>query len=260
MGSIDRGTGVRDLADRARRGGPLTGRVVAVYRKAIYLRIGGDLVAVVSPAAPSGPLHLRCDAVPPARKGEQVLCDGTRIAARTWAVRCDPPTWNGTLPTGLPRLRPEAWLPPEVPAGAGRVHEAVPAGDLEAVALLLGGRGPGLTPAGDDVLAGLLVVARALWGPGCEARLDAVASSVPTTEPAEAFLRWAARGQCVAPAHDWLWAVARADAAAVRDAERRLTAVGASSGRCLLAGMAVGLAQLPRLEIQTARAGTEPGL
>ena len=260
MASIDRGAAVRDLAERARHGGPVTGRVVAVYPKAVYLRIDGDLVAVVSAAAPAGPLHLRCAAVPPARRHEPVACDGSRVAARTWAVRCDPPTWEGALPTEVSRPRPAAGLPPEVPAGHDRVRDAVLAGDLQDAASVLGGRGPGLTPAGDDVLAGLLMAARALWGPGCEAGLVAVASSVPTTAPAEAFLRWAARGQSVAPAHDWLCAAAGGDAGTAREAERRLGAFGASSGRCLVAGMRAGLAQLPRLATQTARAGTGPGL
>lgn len=270
MGSLDRGVAVRDLAGRARDGAPSGGRVVAVHRKAVYLRIGRDLVAVVSSGVPPGPLHLRCDAVPPARTGEPVLCDGSRIAGRTWAVRCDVPTWEGMLPSAVPRLRSEEPLPPEVEVGRDRLRAAVRAGDIEAAAGLLGGRGPGLTPAGDDVLAGLLLVARAVWGPGCEERLGAAASAVPSTEPAEAFLRWAARGQSVAPAHDWLGALPAGDDAptadppapdaALREAERRLTAVGASSGRCLLAGMRAGLAQLPRVEVQIARAGTGPGL
>ncbi|MDN5919308.1 MAG: DUF2877 domain-containing protein, partial [Pseudonocardia sp.] len=149
--------------------------------------------------------------------------------------------------------------------GGHRRGVAGRAGDLDPAAPRRGGRGPGLTPAGDDVLAGLLLVARAVWGPDREGRLRAVASAVSSTEPAEAFLRWAARGQSVAPAHDWLVAVGAgghpgAGDPAARDAERRLTAVGASSGRCLLTGMRAGLAQLPRLETQMARAGTEPGL
>lgn len=41
---------------------------------------------------------------------------------------------------------------------------AVAAGDLELLASLVGGVGPGLTPSGDDVLAGALLVARLLWG------------------------------------------------------------------------------------------------
>ncbi|MDN5914498.1 MAG: hypothetical protein L0I76_05225, partial [Pseudonocardia sp.] len=137
MVAPDRGAAVREVAGRARRHGPLTGHVVAVYRKAAYLRIGGDLVAVVSSSVPSGPLHLRRDAVPPARMGEPVVCDGSRIAARTWAVRCDVPTWEGTLPAVLPRPCSDAPLPPEVGAGAGegareeRLREAVRAGDME---------------------------------------------------------------------------------------------------------------------------------
>ena len=130
-----------------------------------------------------------------------------------------------------------------------------PVCELGEWAARLGGRGPGLTPEGDDVLAGMLLAVRAARGPAAEPGLRAVAASVRTTEPAAAFLAWAARGQCIEPAHDWLTA---ADGAARLRAERRLRAVGASSGAALVRGLRTGAGQASGTDIQTARVGPGP--
>jgi hypothetical protein len=156
----------------------------------------------------------------------------------------------------------ETAIPGDVPVEPGPVLDAVRAGDVEDLARLLGGRGPGLTPAGDDLLAGLLLAARARWGSSAEARLVTAVGQVRTTRPAQAFLHWAARGQSLAPAHDVLMALADGDSGDMAGdmAGRRLAAIGASSGRCLLAGLRIGVAQLPRLDTQSTRAGAEVAL
>jgi hypothetical protein len=118
----------------------------------------------------------------------------------------------------------------------------------------LGGRGPGLTPAGDDVLAGLLLVARARAGIDSEPALLAAVSAVRTGDIAAGFLTWAARGQCIAPAHDVLHALVRHGADATVPACARLAAIGASSGTALLAGIRAGLAwngDRPRADLST---------
>ena len=52
----------------------------------------------------------------------------------------------------------------------------------------------------------------------------------------------------------------RADADGAARALRRLHGTGADSGRHLAAGLALGVAQLPRSATHTARTGTSPGL
>ena len=54
-------------------------------------------------------------------------------------------------------------------------------GDLPEAATRLGGAGPGLTPAGDDALGGILFARRALGGDACGDDLAAIASGVRTT-------------------------------------------------------------------------------
>lgn len=250
-----RGVAVRDAA---RTGS--AGRVVSVHGKAVYLDLGGALIAIVSGSVEPGPLHLHSGPPPPAAVGQRITCDGSRIVAPTWAVRCDLPVWEGTLPDPWPELPDRSaevpiTIPADVPVASDRVRTAVRAGAIEELTRLLGGHGPGLTPAGDDLLAGLLLAARARWGPDVEPRLVAAVRRVRTTRPARAFLYWAARGQSLAPAHDVLTALA--GGGHDERAAGRLTAIGASSGRCLLAGLRIGVAQLPRLAAQRTRAGSD---
>ena len=245
--SVDLGVGAHAVLAR-----PGRGRVVAVYRRAAYLRLDNGIVGLVDALVAAGPLHVRCAVLPRLRDGMPVASDGTRLTGGDWAVRIDAPVWRGELPEpgslDGDHERPVAVAPV--------VEELVQDGRLEDLAGAVGGRGPGLTPAGDDLLAGVLVVAAALWGPS--ERLDALAARVATTEIARAFLVWAARGQCVAPVHDWLAAVAARRY--VGRATEALVAVGASSGAHLATGLALAVAQLPRTPSQIARAGPGPVL
>jgi hypothetical protein len=259
---VDVGEGAHAVLAR-----PGRGRVLAVYRRAAYVRLGGEgqgggegeVVALADASVPAGPLHLRCTPLPPLREGLAVATDGVRLAGAGWALRVEGPVWRGALPD------PEA-LDGEVEPGEPAVTvgpdlaDLVRAGRIEGLAAAVGGRGPGLTPAGDDLLAGVLVVARLCWGPAAEPRLDAVARDVATTGIARAFLVQAARGRCIAPVHDWLVAVAAGRADDAARARARLLAVGASSGAHLAAGLALAVSQLPRRASQMARAGPSPVL
>lgn len=254
MRALDLGLGARQVL-----AGPAEGRVVAVYRRAAYLRLPDGLVAVTTGRAPAGPVHLRCPVLPPLRTGEVVRADGARLCGGAWSVDLDAPTWLGALP-GARALAVAA--PSHSP---WRLAEWLRAGDLQAVAAALGGCGPGLTPAGDDLLSGVLLVARALWGETAEPELAAVAAGVRTTDIAAAFLAWAARGQSIQPAHDVLTAVAAGRAFRAAGAARTLSTIGSTSGRALVTGLRLGLDRLPRpqppqTEIHTALAGRRPGL
>jgi hypothetical protein len=243
---------------------PATGVLRAVFGRAAYVDFGDRLLAVGDAGVPSGPLHLRVRRLPMLVHGERVtlaesvaeLC-GIRYtsAAHSWG-------WEGVITLdGAARWRPapvdagglarHAGLARAVlgglrPALAGpileRVRGLVAAGDLVGAAHLLGGRGPGLTPAGDDVLAGILIVAAVGPDPVDAAVRAAAAEAAPTTDVARAFLRWAARGQSIAPVHDLLAAIAAGEPVAARRALERLSSIGASSGSDLAAGLGLALA------------------
>jgi len=225
--TLDVGAGAREVLAR-----PARGRVVSVHRVAAYLRFPTGLLALTTGRAPRGPLHLRVAVLPALAPGDRVHTDGAVLAGARWAVDLAAPTWVGALPAADRR------------GGASPAAPGDPVRDLAALAAVVGGRGPGLTPAGDDLLAGALLAVRAARG---GAGLAAVAASVSTTEVAEAFLHWAARGQSIEPAHGWLAATADGDTGRAAHARARLLGVGASSGAALLRGMQLGLAGLPRL-------------
>jgi len=112
----------------------------------------------------------------------------------------------------------------------------------ENVVQLLQGRGSGLTPSGDDVVAGLML-ADAWKQPSNSAR-DArvkIAEQMRTTNLSKSFLHWAARGQSIAPVHDLIGAALSPDGPRFFESVESLCAIGGSSGRALLAGLLLGL-------------------
>jgi len=115
-----------------------------------------------------------------------------------------------------------------------------------AVARLLG-RGPGLTPTGDDVLAGALVTLAALGSPMTALLGQAVLAAAPdaTTTVSAGLLRHAAAGECIPQLADVLTAVGGTTepaAGALPRAAGALLAVGHCSGAGLLHGVLVAVA------------------
>jgi Protein of unknown function (DUF2877) len=252
--AIDVGVGVRELT-----AGPGTGTVLVRYGKAAYVRCSGGVFALTSAEVPPGPIHLRCRVLPDITTGEPVSLRAEEVAGAGWAVDLRAPSVRPTLPDPgafaagtefaldvLASLPPAQVLNGSIAAAWPDHADILAAGDLRRAAELLGGRGPGLTPAWDDVLAGLLLAAATLWGPGSRPALAEAVAAAHTNDIAAAFLRWAARGQGIAPVHDLLYAVARGDAAAARRALGELRSFGASSGTDLAYGLMLALRHLPR--------------
>jgi hypothetical protein len=223
----DIGLGVLGIGD--------VGRVVAVFGQAAYARFPGGVVALTTLAVPPGPIHVRGFPLAGLAKGDAVAAD-----------RCDAPVWRGSLPdpacfegVDLGVLEGaasgSALLQAPLAARAHAAWLAIEAGDLEQVAILLGGLGPGLTPSGDDALAGLLL-AGAAGAAGAE-----LVEAVKTHEIARAFLRWAAQGQSIEPVHRLLWALAGGDRVLLDSGLRDLLAYGHSSGADLALGLWWGL-------------------
>jgi hypothetical protein len=108
---------------------------------------------------------------------------------------------------------------------------------LQDAAAHLAGRGIGLTPAGDDFLAGVM-----LWAwqahpapePLCHTLMEV---AVPrTTTLSAALLRAAARGECDAAWHQLLAALSTSSAAQFASAVQQIMAHGATSGADMLTG------------------------
>jgi Protein of unknown function (DUF2877) len=234
------------------------GRVRAVFRRAIHLHLDpGGLLMVVAGDAPPGPLHLRVDTLPAVAAGDRAALVGGRLHLGRGSVDVRAvPAWTPPAVAlghrlaendGAQRVRPA--VADRAGGGrsalvgrddlVGRVRDLLRVDDLGGAARLLGGWGPGLTPAGDDVLAGIVLTMHGLGVP--EDRLRAAVDHVRSTDLAVACLRWAAGGQCIEPAHDVLAAVSGRDPDRLAAAEARLAAHGATSGADLLFGIDLAL-------------------
>ncbi|MGH2629129.1 MAG: DUF2877 domain-containing protein, partial [Actinomycetota bacterium] len=122
-----------------------------------------------------------------------------------------------------------------------RAHRLLAEGRVEEAARVLVGVGPGLTPSGDDALAGAVLALRAAIGPDAEPLTRRAADAGETGEISRSFLRWAARGQALASAHDLLLAAAGGDGQGTARAARRLGMVGETSGADFLLGLRWGV-------------------
>ena len=245
------GGGAREVL----RAGDL-GEVIAWFPKACYASFPAGLLMLVGEGVHPGPLYLGLDGeVPRIPIGDPVAVGADRVSVGGVEVRVGDRTWRGWTP------RPEqmeagaaaaaeasdeggqrSLLDPGARAAAA---EALGSGDLEAAARALEGRGPGLTPSGDDALAGILFARRLLEGPSSEERLVPIASSASTSPIARGFTHWAARGQALAPAHRLVAAAVRGDAGSARAAARALALVGESSGADFCVGLELGLGSGP---------------
>lgn len=193
------------------------------------------LLTGLVPAAGRGPLAPACVG---AGRVEWVGPDGvvTVVGARQWAP--------ARVAAGRPRrgaldALAAALAGRDIGVQRHRVAILAGAGDpsaqFDAVAALLG-RGPGLTPSGDDVVAGFLLGARALGRavPGAAAAVADLAHGATTALSAQ-LLEHAVRGECVA---EFASAVAALAAnPAPNDAVGRLLAVGHTSGAALAVGL-----------------------
>jgi len=254
-------------------GAPLPAVVLGVHEPALYLEVARRVLPVItSDAVPLAPA-LRL-AVPSGRvrwqvsAGDVVTVGGGRVvlpgfeiaAARTWRparvrqisrLECGSGGSGSHFRTQAAMETGSGWLADGIRA----VLSAIPGRECgsgcqddhfrthgEGVGELLG-RGQGLTPSGDDALAGILLVTHAV---GRAAPLAvAVRSRLATTTAVSAALLDAAADGYAAPAVVALVDAALAgDDAAVSRALPAVVAIGHTSGADLVAGIAGALHHL----------------
>jgi hypothetical protein len=248
------------------------GVVAGAVRTAAYLDFDGFIVAVTARGVPLMPNGIAVTDRPQGTAGGAWPATGTAVQLTPGGLRGagwrvawpagEPPAWDPFAPhaNGHSRERirargeailrgPEAFAGVEIagePAGRAAIAAllaAVASGDPQdasAAARALLGRGPGLTPEGDDLLAGAAAAVRAFapWDP--DAWLDAIAPrATRTTALSATLLALAARGAVVEPAR----ALLDLDADP-RAAEARLERLGHSTGACYAAGIGATAALL----------------
>lgn len=227
-----------------------SGRLEIALGAGGYLRLGADgWLLIAPPRAPVGPLSLLVAGL------------GGERAEAGWAAR----TVGGTLVVGPWRIdlagsRPLSVVSPPAsrlsaeperiraalaaalaaapapPAALATGMSALARGELADAVALLAGRGEGLTPAGDDVLAGYAGWRHATGG---EAALGGLAAG-RSSPIGLAYLRCAERGELPAPVAAVLAAILGGDAAGAARRARVLRSWGATSGAALLWGAAAG--------------------
>jgi hypothetical protein len=227
---------------------PGPARVAVATPLAAYATHAGGILGLLAPAAARVPGGL---VVPPPllarlRPGDELVVGGggvvlpgndagvVRLVVRRW--------WDSRVPLLRapvpPPPDPAVDLPDAVRAGSRILHESLARGaDVQDAVRALIGLGPGLTPAGDDVLAGV-VVALVAAGDAGRARpvLDGVrACRHRTTALSAALLGHAAGGRAVPQLARYLHAPA--DPRALAD----LLRVGGTSGSALALGARIGL-------------------
>jgi Protein of unknown function (DUF2877) len=194
------------------------GLLAGVAREAAYVEAGGFVVVLTAerPVLPNGAQVARLPAA-----GEDVVVHADDV----WDPRLrigDPSPHDAPVPDALARA--VETRDPELAAAAG-------AGLI--------GRGPGLTPEGDDLIAGAAaVVAIGSW-PEKDEWLEALLGGDlrrRTTALSATLLELAAQGMGPEPLQGWL----AGDAGALD----RLTAIGHSTGRAIAAGAALALANV----------------
>ncbi len=222
-------------------------RVAGAGRLAAYLDAGSEMLALLAPDAVRVPNGLVL------RAGELIarLQVGAKATVGAGAVRAGDVVlgWESVWPPGQPvmadpdlarRRAPgfQAAVSREAGALPRYLEEPVAAlatGDLRAAAERLLGLGPGLTPSGDDVLAGFLVTRRSLGVPAGD--VTALAARRTSAISAD-LLRHAAAGRCIPQLADVVTALGSPGRAPQLGA---LLAVGHHSGGDLARGVALAL-------------------
>jgi hypothetical protein len=238
------------------RGPHLTGRLLGASPVAIYLRFNSmeppGVVALLPPSSVRLPLGMVVSATLPALTAHEPVAVGEgalSLGDEVWV----PSGWFDPRPKALTAADPSRVIAAssvlselsaaEVGVDPERARAAVTAligGEAEPACGLLG-EGPGLTPAGDDVIAGALAACALLRG---ETQLRGVSEILAgarraTTSLSADLLSCAAAGQVVPEAADFLGALCGQGDVAV--ALAGLRSVGSTSGAALAVGIVAAL-------------------
>jgi hypothetical protein len=255
------------------QGEPVDATVLAAHRFALYLSVRGRVLPVVSSDAVALPTAVRLavasGSVPwGVAAGDVVRVGGGRVelpavhvvAARTWrpsrvrrvaaGAGCSDGRHGSHLSTHLElscAVDEGEWLAAGIRTACSALgrpgeHERTRGGVAAGVGALVG-RGPGLTPSGDDALAGALLVARAV-GAGTGVADAVRARLAATTAVSAALLDAAADGYAARPVVALVDAAVAGDAKAVRRALPQVLAIGHTSGADTVTGIRAALNSL----------------
>lgn len=235
---------VTDLLGRP----PAPAAVLHRGREAVYLDVGGRCVGVLAAGAALVPCGVRTSVPALPAAGPEVLVGGrgVRLPGCTVDVVATVSTTVAPMTDdGVRRARARArHLLEESAEWLDRLRWELPdhalpgpSGDRPPSVAGLVGAGPGLTPVGDDVLAGWLVAAAAAGTPGAEhVRRETRRLATRTTLLSATLLECAARGEALPEVRALLDVLGHRDHHRAAPVLARVLSVGRTSG----AGLALG--------------------
>ncbi len=247
------------------------GLVLASFPTALYLSVGEhhEVLPVVASDALMLPTAARLSA--PGRDlvwgvdpGDKVTVGRSGIRLPGWRVRLVR-EWRPARVGAVPRLAEPDLLAavadilschvstPDLVDQATDVFRAARSGDEAEVRRGAGqllGAGQGLTPSGDDVLCAVLLVLNGVGDPGPVALLGKAVQDrwTRTTSLSASLLDAARRGYAVPEVAALVECALRGDLAGAREALTSTLAIGHSSGRDLVAGLAGSLRVLAAVQ------------
>lgn len=282
LGRTLRPVAASTLAPAWLHGEPGPAHVAAVFDVAVYLRRDQEVLPLLGPGALALPgglrvaaradlddLGLRIGDEVTVGAGRVIAHDGGLVVARTWRPQPIPSAElsPSARATALSALAGSPHVEGDHDLGLAALARQVVQDSARGPLAQLVGLGPGLTPAGDDVLCGLLLALRATGRERDRAALEGAVNPLlsRTTALSATLLRHAAGGYAVPPLVALLRAWHRVDrdgqARDRRADEERLAVLGAevatvghTSGPALLLGLATVLAE-PSLDADMPLAG-----
>jgi hypothetical protein len=223
-----------------------------------------EIITIALPELKNGPFSILIENAPvlftQLQPGQPVLGNQKRLEVGSWEIDlAQSKIWNPQLPvpgscpfkmssTIAAVISPyHSWPISDKFIGTGRMAEALnraaqrlvqaiqSGAEVAEATRLLAGLGPGLTPAGDDYLLGIMA-ALGLIGRSNLAQEIAEAALPRTTLLSGAFLRAAEKGLFAEEWHRLVEALLQGKEQATAEACERLSYWGATSGRAALAG------------------------
>ncbi|MBN1922710.1 MAG: DUF2877 domain-containing protein [Anaerolineae bacterium] len=249
--------------------------LLSQFARAANIMVADHLIALVLPEIGNGPFHVVIDVLPgyALPRHLPLTWESHQLWLGPWCIQSQaaPVFWNPRVAWEQLSFDPRAqselrafvemaaqsrgvWQDGVVLGGAAAKKRVSPLATLDAAAkngdadaflvaaVALAGWGPGLTPSGDDFLAGLMLSLWAQYGerarPWCT---QMAAAALPrTTRLSRAFLQAAANGLADARWHTLLHALTGAPGVTLEQAVREVLAFGATSGLDMLAGFLYG--------------------
>ncbi len=250
---------------------PNSAHVLAIFKRSMDLAINGDVIALVEPELKNGPFNIVVSHIPEWSQPNdiQFATQSDTWSFGTWTLDMSLPpriwepcikwenmTWSKTSLSHLHAFAIEAALrrvgdtpfaaalagsPPEPLVDLRMALQDCCARRVREAAAKIAGLGPGLTPSGDDFLAGVMLSAHAFSYPNrnliqrlCTILFETAAPR--TTKLSQAFLKAARDGMAHEHWHSLLYTLTGEDIQAVHKAAARVLAFGETSGLDMLAG------------------------